>query len=375
MNHKSKSNLDYDLAQLQALAKERTVKTQNIEYDLETLIKKISNNMIKLNPDYQRNHRWTDITSSRLIESLILNIPIPTVFLSQDVDVDDDVDEDVSRFSVIDGQQRLTAIHRFMSDGFPLVGLNVLEPLNGSYYRDLPPFLVRRLEERTIKCLRVDSTLDMQVKYDIFERLNTGAVQLESQELRNAIFRGPFNDMIKEMAKEPLILSIMNIDPNNASENGKVKKMDPEELILRFFSLYNDGIANMKKSLKDFLSEQMQNFNDFPEKKLQEMREHFNLVLNTVTAEIHSKPFTKYIQNDNGKLERTPRFNYSVFDALAIGVSDNLLKGSLLITEQGKEAFKELFLADEFKSSISSSTTDKSKIEYRIAQVSKVFSK
>ena len=86
------------------------------------------------------------------MESLILNIPIPTVYLSQDVDVDEEVDDDVARYSVIDGQQRLTAIYGFMTNADKLEGLEVLELLNGSYYKDLPPFLIRRLEERTIKC-------------------------------------------------------------------------------------------------------------------------------------------------------------------------------------------------------------------------------
>lgn len=103
------SNLKDNLEKLQIVAKERTVKTQNIEYDLETLVKKIKKGIIKLNPDYQRNHRWNDSESSRLMESLILNIPIPTVYLSQDVDVDEEVDDDVARYSVIDGQQRLKA--------------------------------------------------------------------------------------------------------------------------------------------------------------------------------------------------------------------------------------------------------------------------
>ena len=82
--------------------------------------------IIKLNPDYQRNHRWNDSESSRLMESLILNIPIPTVYLSQDVDVDEEVDDDVARYSVIDGQQRLTAIYGFMTNAYKLEGLEVL---------------------------------------------------------------------------------------------------------------------------------------------------------------------------------------------------------------------------------------------------------
>ncbi|NOR45800.1 MAG: hypothetical protein GQ534_09470, partial [Candidatus Delongbacteria bacterium] len=85
---KKKTN---DLNKIQQKAKERTVRTQNIEYDLETLVKKIKKGIIKLNPDYQRKHRWSIGFSSRLIESLILNIPIPIVYISQDVDVDEEI--------------------------------------------------------------------------------------------------------------------------------------------------------------------------------------------------------------------------------------------------------------------------------------------
>lgn len=92
----TKVTLKENLSELQELAKERTVKTQNIEYDLETLVKKIQKGIIKLNPDYQRNHRWDNQESSKLIESLILNIPIPTIYLSQDVDVDEEVEDGVS---------------------------------------------------------------------------------------------------------------------------------------------------------------------------------------------------------------------------------------------------------------------------------------
>jgi hypothetical protein len=146
--------------ELQQKARERTVKTQNIEYDLETLVKKIGRGTIRLDPDYQRRHRWSEETSSRLIESLILNIPIPLIYLSQDVDVDTETYDEEYRYSVIDGQQRLTAIVEFFNNKYSLTGLDALKELEGAYYKDLPPFLIRRLEERTIKCLRIDSTVD-----------------------------------------------------------------------------------------------------------------------------------------------------------------------------------------------------------------------
>ena len=363
------SNLKDNLEKLQIVAKERTVKTQNIEYDLETLVKKIKKGIIKLNPDYQRNHRWNDSESSRLMESLILNIPIPTVYLSQDVDVDEEVDDDVARYSVIDGQQRLTAIYGFMTNAYKLEGLEVLELLNGSYYKDLPPFLIRRLEERTIKCLRIDSTVDPQVKFDIFERLNSGAVQLESQELRNAIYRGKFNDIIKELAKNEDFRKLLGIDLKNPEENNKVKKMQDVEYVLRFYSYIDGEGENMKKSFKDFLSEQMDKYNKFDSNDLERLKKHVEKVMSFIIIQLGTDAFAKY-KVENEKLKLQSHFNAAVYDAISIAVSDKIMEDdSFTITTQMKQGLKQLFFNDDFIDSINGSTNDKSKILKRIKMV------
>ena len=362
----SASNLKDSLEKLQVLAKERTVKTQNIEYDLETLVKKIKRGIIKLNPDYQRNHRWTVAESSRLMESLILNIPIPTVYLSQDVDVDEEVEDDIARYSVIDGQQRLTAIYGFMTNDYQLEGLDVLELLNGSYYKDLPPFLIRRLEERTIKCLRIDSTVDTQVKFDIFERLNSGAVQLESQELRNAIYRGAFNDMIKEAAKNKDFRSLLGVDLTNPDVNNKVKKMQDVEYVLRFFSYMNGEGENMKKSFKQFLSEQMVKFNSYDEQKIKNMKKHFEKVLNMIINKLGKDAFAKY-KVENNELKLQSHFNAAVYDSIAVAVSDRLLEDEhFVITDIMQKKIEGLFYDKEFIECINGSPNDKSKILNRI---------
>lgn len=361
-----KQNLKDNLEKLQILAKERTVKTQNIEYDLETLVKKIKKGIIKLNPDYQRNHRWTVEESSRLMESLILNIPIPTVYLSQDVDVDEEVDDDVARYSVIDGQQRLTAIFGFMTNNYSLDGLDVLELLNGSYYSDLPPFLIRRLEERTIKCLRIDSTVDPQVKFDIFERLNSGAVQLESQELRNAIYRGKFNDMIKKLSMNDNFRKLLNIDLKSPDTDNKVKKMQDVEYVLRFFSYMNNEGENMKKSFKQFLSDQMVKFNMYDEDNLNKMKSHFERDMEMIFQKLGKDAFAKYKIVD-GQLKLQSHFNAAVYDAVSIAVSDRIQEDiNFVITDEMRQKIEELFFDKEFIDCINGSTNDKSKILNRI---------
>lgn len=366
-------SLKKKLDELQALARERTVKTQNIEYDLETLVKKIKKGVIKINPDYQRNHRWKNVTSSKLMESLILNIPVPTIYLSQDIDVDEEVEDDVARYSVIDGQQRLTAIYDFMNNSYVLEGLEILEPLNGMYYKNLPAFLIRRLEERTIKCLRIDSTVDSQVKYDIFERLNSGAVQLEAQELRNAVYRGKFNELIKELAKHEYFREMLNIKEKNPDENAKVKKMEDVEIVLRFFALEGDGLNVLKKSFKDFLSEQMAIFNKCTEEELKTKKQNFEDVMSIIYQKFGSKAFAKYKYEKN-KSKLTTTFNASVFDALAIAVSINLKEGTLKTETENIKRFRELFKNEDFFNAIQGSTNDKSKIIKRIEMVREVLS-
>lgn len=352
------------LIDLQKIAKERTVKTQTIEYDLQTLIKKIKNKVIKLDPEYQRKHRWSDDISSRLIESLILNIPIPIIYISQDVDVDEETEE--SRYSVIDGQQRLTAIYDFMNNQYALEGMPILKPLNGYKYESLPPFLIRRLEERTIKCLRIDSTVDPQVKYDIFERLNSGSIELTNQELRNAVYRGSFNELIKELAQIDEFRKLINIKVTQAEQNPKVKKMEDVELVLRFLALDNDNYKNYTPLMKDFLNDFMDRNRDLPQEDLVTIKKRFERVIKYILFELGEKAFAKY--SEEGVLKSS--FNTAVYDAIIIGISSSsVFEKQLKITTQQKQNLRSLFGNESFIYTITGSTNDKEKLLRRISLV------
>lgn len=359
------TSLKMSLDELQKIAKERTVKTQTIEYDLETLVKKIRKNVIKLNPDYQRKHRWSQEASSRLIESLILNIPIPFIYISQDIDVDEEIDSEESRFSVIDGQQRLTAIYNFMENEYELQGLEVLANLNGSKYRDLPSFLIRRLEERSIRCLRIDSTVDPQVKYDIFERLNSGAVKLESQELRNATCRGPFKELIKELAQNKTFINSCKLTPDSA----RVQKMEDEELVLRFFAInYNSSYEEYKGKFKKFLTDKMVSFNNASKIELDEMRNIFNKTFAAIEKSEISLPFSKFKLDENNELTRMSDFNAAVFDSIThlfmLATEKNILIKNELILD--------MFRDTRFFSACEGSVNDVAKIQARIHKAKEV---
>ncbi|MHC1728407.1 MAG: DUF262 domain-containing protein [Syntrophobacteraceae bacterium] len=360
------------LADLQKKAKERTVKTQTIEYDLETLVKKIGKSLIKLDPEYQRRHRWDCETSSRLIESLILNIPIPLIYLSQDIDVDEEAEDEIARYSVIDGQQRLNAIKDFLKGKYALEGLTVLNDLNGFKYKRLPPFLIRRLEERTIKCLRIDSTIDSQVKYDIFERLNSGAVKLEAQELRNAVSRGPFNDLIKRLSAHHSFRLMLQIDLDDPEKSKKVRKMEDVELVLRFFALA-DNYRNVNKGFKLFLNDEMDKFNKCDDKSLKMMEHKFTTTMDFIHDNFGPLAFAKY-RSVNGTLKKMSNFNAAVYDALTIAVATGKLNKHAKITLKTKTAYQNLFHDNEFFHSLEGSVNDKNKIIDRINKAKKVIS-
>ncbi|WP_460116809.1 GmrSD restriction endonuclease domain-containing protein [Pseudomonas sp. S2_C03] len=358
-----KSTLDL----IQQKARERTVKTQNVEYDLFSLQRLITKNIIKLDPDYQRRHRWPIETSSRLIESLILNIPIPIVFISQDIDVDEEIGETISRYTVIDGQQRLTAIYNFLNNDYALEGLEALPELDGMRYNDLPPFLLRRLEERTVKCLRIDSTVDEQVKFDIFERLNTGSIKLEAQELRNATARGPFNLLIKELAKNKKFRQIIQINEHNPGESSKVKKMEDVELVLRFFALIDKRYLLLKKGFKDFLTDSLNEFNLLLPEELDEASKKFIATVDFIHDAAGSMPFAKY-RLDKGEFKKMSSFNAAVYDAVMVGTAECLSTDEMRnpANQRKLDNYIQLFADNDFFAAVSGSVNDAAKVATRI---------
>ena len=356
--------LSENLDELQSVAKERTVKTQTIEYDLETMVKKIDRNIIQLNPEYQRKHRWSEEASSKLIESLILNIPIPFIYISQDIDVDEELEDGVARYSVIDGQQRLTAIHGFFKNKYALTDLDVLSNLNGCKYHQLPPFLIRRLEERSIRCLRIDSTVDQQVKYDIFERLNSGSVKLEPQELRNATCRGPFKDLIKKLSKNKTFMRLANLEPDGK----RVQKMEDEELVLRYFALtYKDSYLGYKGGFKKFLTNSMSHLNGLKKEEIDKLGEEFISVMVAIFNNNHLNPFAKY-KFENGELKRMSKFNAAVFDAVIAVYRKSVLEDKTVSSEQLTDLFKNV----DFFEACQGSVNDVSKTQFRINEAKKL---
>ncbi len=234
--------------------------------------------VINIRPEYQRRLRWSNSQKSKLIESLLLNIPIPPVFLYEST---------AARYEVMDGQQRLNAVKEFIAGDFALVSLSVLEPLNGLRYSKCPPRIKRALDRASIAATVLlmeseandsRSSLSMtDIRRFIFDRLNTGGTKLNPQEIRNALNPGSFNAAIIEMTRIPSFTSAFDIppyveaDPSDYYENPARQKnslysrMGDCQLVLRFFALRDE--ANIRGSMKSMLDRAMEKRLSFDEAK------------------------------------------------------------------------------------------------------------
>jgi hypothetical protein len=226
----------------------RQIVSQKIDLPISTLPEMIKE-QINLNPDFQRRDRWDEEKQSRFIESIIMNVPIPPIFLGED---------QYGSYVVLDGRQRLTAINEFLKNTFKLRSLKVWEDLNGQSFNDLQKKkLDRAITRRFVPAVVILKESSPQVKYDVFDRLNTGGVIAEPMEIRNAVFQGRFNTVIRQLSELPAFRRLWDIpaEPAELEKNGLYRKMSDIELILRFFALSHYDRMDMK--FKDYLSDFM----------------------------------------------------------------------------------------------------------------------
>lgn len=216
--------------------------------------------VMDVSPPYQRRARWGAVKRSHLIESLLMNIPIPPIFLYE---------RDYAKYEVMDGQQRLAAVRSFFRNEFRLRGLKKWPELNGRDYRDLPLTIQRGLERRGLAAIIIltesskNPKAAMEIRQYVFERLNTGGEQLNAQEIRNCLYAGSFNDLLVSLARSDNFTAAWGIPTKESTEPQKVTrklernplyaKMADCEIVLRYFALkeLSHFKGGMKKALDD----------------------------------------------------------------------------------------------------------------------------
>lgn len=301
-------------------------------------------NYMEVRPFYQRRSRWDEARQSKLIESFIINIPVPPIFLYEKA---------YNTYEVMDGQQRITAISDFYNNKFGLKDLDLWPELNGMRYSDLPNKIRAGLDRRSISSivlLKESAPQDEDaifLRQLVFERLNTGGVKLERQELRNSLGSGQFNDTLFEIARNDLFRSIWGLDKYTDEEitNHKLpifdiaffKKMEDIEVVLRFFALRH--MEHYRYGIQDFLDLYMLRSKAFDENDCLFLKTLYIKTLTTAYSIYDQNVFKTYEQ---GNYSKNPL--KGVYDGVMVALSyfDEhqqkilILKKDLIISETKK---------------------------------------
>lgn len=361
MSEKNPINIDEDNeAGYQIPVHERKVSTTPSDPNIKDLCDRIDRGMLIARAEFQRNYVWKDrpTLKSRLIESVLLKVPIPVIYTAEMED---------GKEIVVDGQQRLLTFHDFLrKDGFSLKGLKILKNLNGKTYQTLPQKpvdLQYEIETYPIRVVKILKESHPIIKFDIFERLNRGSVKLNEQELRNCIYRGNFNDLLKELVKNKDFLRLQNLKEPH-------KRMIDVERILRFFAFCDKSEHNYKSPLKAFLNNYMDNKRNIPKREIEEKNRLFKKSVELCQQVFGDLAFRRWHaglnkENPNGSQERT--INEGIFDIQMYGFMEYDKRDIVGKAQFIKDAFIDMICSDkEVIDSIEKGTYDTNKVKLRI---------
>lgn len=291
----------------------RKIRVETKNTTMDVLIKRLRNDEIDLAPDFQRRAGiWADGAQSRLIESMLIKIPLPAFYM--------DATED-NKWLVVDGLQRLTTVKRFVVDqSLMLSGLEFLSELTGKKFDELPRGFKRRIEETEIVIYLIQPGTPSKVKFDIFRRINTGGVPLSSQEIRHALNQGKIIKILESLAnsQEFQTATARGVSP---------KRMDDRECVLRFFAFtLNSPEAYTTDNFDGFLNESMAQLNQMGDDELQRLSEKFLHAMRVARRLFSIDAFRKRY----AKLHMRHPINKALFETWAVNLGQ-------LSTEQAEE--------------------------------------
>lgn len=300
---------ELDSEELEDLSGKRKIYTEQGDIEIVSLLGKYQRGRLNIQPEYQRQFVWDRVKSSRLIESALLDIPLPIVYLSEEQD---------GKENVIDGQQRLTSFFSFINgklpDGtdFKLSGLKVFGDLNGKKFKELSEEMQDKISYYKLRTIKFKKESDNDLQFEIFARLNTGSVPLNDQELRNCVYRGKFNFLLKELSEDADFRFLLGLTAPD-------KRMKDRELVLRFASFHFNTYLNYKAPIKNFLNHTMERYQDISNTDEQNLRIAFKNTVQIIKTLLDKNAFKRFYRGDernkNGRWE-PQKFNVSLFDIL-----------------------------------------------------------
>lgn len=306
--------------------------TEQARYPLNTIVNMVNSDDYILNPEFQRRHRWDATRKSKLIESFIMNVPIPPIFLYE---------REYSVYEVMDGLQRLTAISQFYEDRFALQDLVEWKELNGLKYSQLPEQIKKGIDRRYISSIILlqetakSETEANRLKQLVFERINSGGEKLKAQEIRNALFPGGLNNLTISLSRNKYFCKLWDIpEPDDTElETGQArqeviedkyfKDMSDAELVLRFFA-YRQIEQWQGNTMEFFLDEFLKKGNEqFDEQVLNNLKKTFNDTVEFAYNLFEEKAFWLH-RNREEKWFHYERPTKILYDPLMQVLSNNL---------------------------------------------------
>ena len=328
---------------------------------ISNIVDRLRENEIILDPDYQRrSNLWGEKEQSRLIESLIIMVPLPTFYFDQ---------TDDEKYEVIDGVQRLTAIRRFIVESsdspekLKLKGMEYLSDYDGCTYEILPKNIQRRINEQSITAYVVGRGTDKRIKESIFTRINTGGLSLSRAEIRNAVYSGRASKLVKELASSEEFVRVTR---------GRVRpdRMLDREFVTRFFAFYLLNPENYIGQFEEFLSAALDRIRRSSDEEIGEYRRVFILTMDYCLRLFGDYAFRRIL--DDG---RAGMINKPLFDSVSVSLarlSGNERTKLLNLKDIFLPRYKDLLQNEEFRKIISNATATRVNIERRYEMVETV---
>ena len=320
---------------------------------VEQLISRIKHEEIDLAPDFQRQAGiWNDERKSRLIESLLLRIPLPVFYVAAD---------ESEKWSVVDGIQRMTTIYDYVTGKFPLKRLEYLTKLSGCTHDELGRPLQRRISETQLIVNVIESGTSPDVLFNVFRRINTGGMTLNGQEIRHALNPGPVRDYLKELAES---------DEFKKATAGSInsKRMADRECVLRFLAFYiNPWEEYSSSDLNGYLVRTMQKINDMSECERNNFAVDFRKAMLAASDIFGENSFRK------PSSERRLPINKGIFEAWSVQLAHCLPEQISTLVERRNDvqcSFKKLTIEDgDFLEAISYATGSPQNVQKRFQAI------
>lgn len=303
---------------------------------------------MELRPFYQRRPRWDPIRQSKLIESFIMNIPVPPLFVYE---------SDLAKYEVMDGQQRITAIRDFYTNRLKLQGLDQWPELNGRIYDKLPSEIRKGVDRRSISYIvllkesAVTTEEEALLRQQVFERLNTGGIKLSHQEIRNCIYHSKFNSLLLELVKNSIFRAAWGLPQYTKEEDANppdellalplYAQMRDVEIVVRFFALRH--AEHYQRGMTGFLDLYYVRARKFTEDDLQVLRDVFDRTMQ-LAHEIYGEHLFRPWDAEAEEWNKRPQVAFA--DAVMVGISRHLDRFDTLVsrTDSVLEGTKALFI-------------------------------